>query len=755
VEQLESRSMLSALPLGATSEDTGEFLLGRIAVVPVLFESNGRIDPSTQNWTPAQIDTAIETVRTGVQWWVETLDQLNTVHNLEFVIDDSFARNPFSVDYEPIDRKSQESPLYITPFLRAQGIEQASSLEDGVRQFNHAARQRLHTDWAFTVFLVNSSNDADGAFAPGSAFNLAFAFAGGLYIVSPSTRPASTIAHETGHIFWAKDEYIGGASRNDRRGYYDAQNTNAIDGSPPGFVQEASIMSSGTVLTSAYNNHSLPAATRALIGWRDSDGDGIFDVADVPLHLEGDGRYDSQTGVFTFDGNASAVPLLNKNSSGPKNDITLNRVDRIEYRVDQGSWLTASVVNSQSANVAFNLTVSAFTTIELRAIDDTVGVTSPVLRTIGTAPLVSGASIGGFAFVDANGEGEKNPSEVALARVTATVTKLDGAPLFGGTIEPDNFALGPFPATVAGVTLSATGATLDGRVGAFAGSASTGTLSFQNYNLQNAQWQNRWTPNNQLIATFAEPVGSVELAAIGLTFGGSFGRLEAFDATGKLLTRSTTPKLAANETAIMRVEDSLGRIASIRVFGHQFSEVGLDSLRFGSVASVVTGADGVFRFPGLPDGSYKLNLAPERLIHAYSGASSVITINAGVATPIAAGFSRVASPWRNLVDRYDVDGDGRVQPLDALRIINDIARNGVRILTNPSQITNFYDTGDDGGISPLDALRVINEIARRARSGGGGEGEKTLDTVLAAWDPDLEGRKNGVQSSLFSREPIG
>jgi len=745
VEQLESRNLLAALPLGATSEDTGEFLLGRVAVVPVLFNSNGVVDAKTQNWTPAEIDFAIETVRTGVQWWADALDQLNTVHELEFVIDSSFATNPFSTDYEPIDRTSQEAPLYISPFLRAQGIGNAPTLEDGVRQFNNAARERLNTDWAFTVFIVDSSDDPDRSFAAGTDFRTAFAFAGGLYIVSPSTRPASTIAHETGHIFWARDEYPGGGSYNDRRGYYDAQNTNAIKDAPAGFVQAASIMSSGGNLTASFNSHTLPASTRALIGWQDSDGDGIFDLADVPLHFKGDGSYNSQAGVFTFDGNARAVALPNKNSSGPQNDITLNRVDRIEYRVDQGPWLTATVVDAQVANVQFELTIGAFTTIELRAIDDSVGVTSSILRTTGTAPIVSGASIAGYAFLDANGEGEQDPAESALSQVTATLSKQDGSPLFAGIIEPDSLPSGMLLTVGQSVELSAQGASLDDRIGIFTGIASTGTKSFRYLDRERGLWREDWTADNRLVAQFAETVGLAELDAIGIGSSGSYARLEAYDASGTVLTRFTTPKLAVGQTLTMRVEDALGRIASIRASGHQSSGIGLDALRFGTDPSVVTGADGAFRFQGLPDGTYKLNLTAERLIYSYLASGATITVSSGLAAPVAAGFLRVASPWRNLVDRFDVDANGRVQALDALKIINEIARRGPRILQTSDQNTAFFDTSDDGSISALDALRVINEIARRNRSGGQGEAE-AFDSVFAAWEPDPRAKQSQGKS---------
>ncbi len=748
---------MSGLPLGATPDDTGEFFLGRVGVVPVLFDSNGQVDPSTEDWTPVEIEEAIAKVRNGVQWWADTLDTLDTVHKLEFVIDESFARTPFSTPYEPISRMSQDSTTYITPFLRAQGIEDANSLDDAVRQFNHAARLRLETDWAFTIFLIDSSNDEDGQFAPGSDFSIAFAFAGGLYVVSPSTRPTSTITHEMGHIFWARDEYPGGATWTDRRGYYNAQNVNAYDNPTPGFVQEVSIMRAGGALTESYENHTLPASTRAMIGWLDSDGDGIFDLADVPLRLEGDGRYDAAAGVFRFEGFATSVALPNQNSEGPQNDITLNRVDRIEYRVNGGAWLTAQNVDKQSSDIQFQLVLPAFDRIELRAIDDSIGVTSPILLAQGSSPIVSGASISGFVFVDVAGEGEKDPSEALLAKVVATVTQADGSPLFSGRVEPDEYLNLQIPASVSGANLTAKGATLDGRIGSFVANASTGASAFHYYNRQGARWQNAWSVDRVLEVQFDETVGRVELDAIGLINESgtlSYGRLEAYDAAGTLLDRFTTGKLANLQVAKMVVEDPRGRIASIRAFGHQFSSVGLDSLQFGTQSKVVTGADGVFRFPGLPDGDYRVGFVPERMIYRYVPAHPTITVSSGVANPVIAGFERVASPWRNLTDRFDVDNNGRVVPLDALRIINDIARNGVRILANPGSVSLFVDTSDDGAVTAVDALRVINEIARRNRAESG-EGEKSgVDQVFAAWPGDDDKLSPNDPLSPYFVEPF-
>ncbi|MEC7408053.1 MAG: protein containing Planctomycete extracellular domain protein, partial [Planctomycetota bacterium] len=73
-EHLEDRALLTAVPLGALPTDTGEFLLGRVAVTPVLFESNGQIDTETQNWTSEEIDAVLAKVTEGVGWWSDLLD---------------------------------------------------------------------------------------------------------------------------------------------------------------------------------------------------------------------------------------------------------------------------------------------------------------------------------------------------------------------------------------------------------------------------------------------------------------------------------------------------------------------------------------------------------------------------------------------------------------------------------------------------------------------------------------------------------
>ena len=82
----------------------------------------------------------------------------------------------------------------------------------------------------------------------------------------------------------------------------------------------------------------------------------------------------------------------------------------------------------------------------------------------------------------------------------------------------------------------------------------------------------------------------------------------------------------------------------------------------------------------------------------------------------------VVQPWTNPDERLDVDGDGRVLPIDALIGINYLNRFGNEgTLPEVREGHPFYDVNGDGKVSPIDSLKVINYLNRRTL----GEGEPT------------------------------
>ncbi len=706
---------LGAAPLGAGVTDTAEFMLGRVAVTPVFFESTGAA--STQDWTEQEIDGVLQKVRDAMQWWVDTLDGLGSVHTLEFVYDESFARTPFETTYEPIDQISNAHGNYLAEFLTARQMDSRLSLQDAVRVFNHQQRLAMDADWGVTLLIVDASDDPDGAFAPGGSFNTAFAYAGGAYMVVPSTRPASVITHEMGHLFWTQDEYTGGDSWSEHRGYYDTLNLNAADNPDPDFVQEISIMAGGTYRSYAYQQHVSPASTLALVGWQDSDGDGVFDVLDVPLALEGVGRFDAENQRLEFRGEARAVALPNRNPEGSGNDITLNRISRVEYRIDDGPWQTAVAPDRQVAEVAFDVAVPAtFTTVDIRAIDAATGVTSPSITVTPLIPGTAPASATGYVYLDQNTDGLPDADEAAIGDVVAEVVAATAGELpVVASVDAQSVASGQVLEDLAGWQIRGTAAKSDGRVVFEGDSGEVGGPRLKWYDVTQGEWNDRWSPYDHLEVRPEENTTQVQVTVVAPA-AGARGRLEAYDAAGNLLDRETSPALASGATATLTVADPGNQIASVRLFGHEGTEVLVNRVRLGPQLSAHSDASGLLRFENLPAGRYQVQFDLPLVIHQSLGTQE---ITVGDSQPTATwGVQRGASPWQNSQVATDVDRSDGVEPIDALMVINYLNRHGTGPLPAFTAGAPLIDVDGDGIVAPVDALLVVNELNRLSRQGG-------------------------------------
>jgi len=732
IETLETRRVMATLPFGAEADDTGEFMLGRVAVTPVFLESDGSIDPSTENWTQSHIASVLNNIQTGLNWWTNLLATKSSIHTLQWVIDPLYATTPKSTPFEPISRNSNHYTQWVSRFLSDVGFSSGGGLMDNVRDFNNSQREKLDTDWSFTIFVVNSVNDGDGSFAPGGSFSRAFAFAGGLFEVVPSTRPASTFAHETGHMFWARDEYIGGSDYYQRRGYYDAQNLNAIDLNPtPNFQQELSIMSAGSNLQTAYDTLVTSEATLAQIGWKDSDGDGIFDVLDVPLELEGTGRFNSANNTYRFVGRASVQTLPNRNGSGTQNNITLNRVGRIDYRINNGSWTPVATPNQYQTDLDISIPLSVTQgQIEIRATDPRTGITSNVFRgLIGNAPDTTYRSgIQGFVWHDINRNGNWDGSETGLAGATVSLVDSNSQPLsLQRNVEPDDFPSGLFANMIPGVRLDVIGEDASGSLGIFEDpTASTGSKIFKPYSFTAGNYVEAFRGNNQqLRVRFDNPTSFVSIDAISVA-DDSDVRLDAFAADGTLLQRVERKGLLNGQKVTLELGTNGALIASVIARGFDGSFIKLDNLRYGPKSTAKTASDGSYFFPHLQPGTYNVKVHTEAPGYQFSNpTSSVQTVVYSAGTELSHvdfGTYRVPSPWQNPNFPEDVNNLGDADPIDVLILINEINLHQSRPLDDPGLTSPpYYDVNGDWVLSPLDILQVINFINRRGS--GNGEGE--------------------------------
>lgn len=111
----------------------------------------------------------------------------------------------------------------------------------------------------------------------------------------------------------------------------------------------------------------------------------------------------------------------------------------------------------------------------------------------------------------------------------------------------------------------------------------------------------------------------------------------------------------------------------------------------------------------------------------------------------------LASAWTNPLDSLDVNQSRTVSAIDALVVINDLARNGQRDLPETrNESSPYVDTNLDGQASPRDALFVINAIAR-GRSDQNvlqedGNGVQELRVTVGT------GQDTGVRSYRFGLE---
>lgn len=336
---------------------TSEFMAGKVAVGIILPESNGALDPSTENWTAARMNQVVSEIQAAMNWWAG----VNPHGNLSFYYD---IRYQVPTRYEPINRPSTDDDLWIAETLSVLGY----SGSDWVAQtFNYlnTIRATYGTDWAVVVFVVDSLNDPDGVFTDGY-FGYTYRF---LVVMTYDNddwginNMDSVMAHEFAHDFGAEDEYCmpgydccrcGG-----QMGYLGIPNSNCeagcdhngngiCDGEDfnPGSscrgcsscVEVNCLMRQGGVA------RGVCEVSRQQVGMRDLDGDGILDPVDTTPALTVDSWPPElvNRNVLTYTGTVWDVPY----DSPTRPDVTINFITAVEFEMDNnGIWHSASATD--------------------------------------------------------------------------------------------------------------------------------------------------------------------------------------------------------------------------------------------------------------------------------------------------------------------------------------------------------------------------------------------------------------------------
>ncbi|MFZ5918085.1 MAG: hypothetical protein ACOYZ7_14175 [Chloroflexota bacterium] len=310
-----------------------EFMIGTVAVGIILPESNGSVDPSTEDWTTTERQQVYSEIVAATNWWAA----LEPAAHLTFVYDDHFSQ-PVPTSYEPINRPQSEQNLWIGEVMANLGYSSTTAYFMQVRNYINDLRQSYHTDWAFAIFVVDSSNDVDNYFANGY---FAYAYLGGPFMVMTYGNNGYGIhnmdavaAHEMGHIFLALDQYSAARTPCETRaGYLNVENQNSQYGACASNV--SSIMR-GQVWP--YTNGSVDFYARGQIGWWDGDGDGILDPVDTTTEVTL-ARESGEPIVYSGTARDLAYPSERRPAA------TINRITGVDYRLEDGDWQAATPVD--------------------------------------------------------------------------------------------------------------------------------------------------------------------------------------------------------------------------------------------------------------------------------------------------------------------------------------------------------------------------------------------------------------------------
>ena len=301
--------------------ETSEYLIGSVSVGVLLLESNGLIDDNLEDWISEEENQVTSEIQDSMNWWKNQ----NVDAGVSFNFDWNYK---VPISYEPIIHPSAVTNdyyqgLWVSEALASIGYDTGDWVERAYSYINDL-RMNKNTDWAYAIFIIDSSEDTNGAFSDGY---FAYSYLGGPFLIMTYDNQRfgidmmnNVLAHEMGHTFWATDEYNG---RTEYSGYL---NSPDVDGS--GCVMDTAdlCVSSGTALQ---------------IGWRDTDSDSILDIIDThPItNLELIDTNQSSKNRFDLCGSSSVQPYFNNNPYRSDNDISINTIVNIQYRINGGDWV--------------------------------------------------------------------------------------------------------------------------------------------------------------------------------------------------------------------------------------------------------------------------------------------------------------------------------------------------------------------------------------------------------------------------------
>ncbi|MEI7646549.1 MAG: hypothetical protein WCJ55_19935 [Chloroflexales bacterium] len=353
------------------SRGPSQYMAGRVAVRVVLPESVGH----SEDWSAEQIDQVRTQIQAGLDWWAARMPLARLSFTLRLEVVPS--------DYEPIEYGVTDEGRWISDTLGHLGFPGANYFDQAYAA-DAALRDMLGTDWATTIFVVNSSGRSGGVFPDG---HFAYAYINGPFMVLTSDvggyghdQLAPVAAHEFAHIFGALDQYAAA--------HVDCAQTSGYLNMP---TRNSAYNGCGTHLPSimieildSFSHGQIDPSALAQIGYLDSDADGIIDPLDTLPQLTLD-----PTRISESDGR----PILSGASydlgfpSPYQPTVSINTISTVEYRVDGGVWQPITIKGT-----AAEVGASAFAG-ELPLYDGDYSVEVRARNNVGSESRISGQHI--------------------------------------------------------------------------------------------------------------------------------------------------------------------------------------------------------------------------------------------------------------------------------------------------------------------------------------------------------------------------
>jgi hypothetical protein len=377
--------LLAAAPLRAslfsvgldTNAFTSDYMIGNVVVAIVFPESDGSLDQKSETWSEERKSKAIGEIMAGHDW---------TKQNKKSALSFTYVTETVSTKYEPITRPYYQETLWIPDVMGKLGYS-GSRFTSTKNYINHL-RQQYNADWGFVIFVIDSQNDPNGKFSDGY---FAYSYLGGPFMVMTYTNGGYGIsnmdvvaAHEMGHIFNALDEYAGASSPYDySAGYFSVINGNhawsSIANDPN------SVMRGGI-------RWGLDKWAREMIGWRDSDGNGLDDILDTTPIVQVNQQIVSLAQGRSRLSGIARVSVLPRQNNADGNGITLNTIAKVQFRIANGEWAEATPSDGKFDSPEENFMIEVASNVMSA---QSFSAASVEVRAITDYTLASGANSGG------------------------------------------------------------------------------------------------------------------------------------------------------------------------------------------------------------------------------------------------------------------------------------------------------------------------------------------------------------------------